>query len=243
MITSIKKLKSMVTVKASEGRLEVALPGPLHPYSNRSLDDLLGEEWRGVPDYEWYEVSNLGRCRSLARFVKHRFGQVWVETRIMAQTHRLDKNDLTGEPSVAVRVAFCVDGKRHDLTMRRLIYAAFVQPELDGGVVINIDGDGWNNHVDNLRLVSNSEKGKRVVARGRYTNTLATIDRSQWPKTFGGYSRSKPIYRCNLATGEVLEEYPSIAEATRRHGWDEKSIIAVAKGRAKHYQGFAWRYK
>lgn len=159
--------------KALEKRLSVVLPGPLHPYSNRVLDDLPGEEWRGVQDYEWYEVSNLGRVRSLARFVPHRYAPVWVETRIIAQTYRLDKNLQTGEPSVAVRVAFCVSGKRHDLTVRRLVYAAFVQVDLGDSVVINIDGDGWNNRVENLRLVSNSEKGKRVIARGRYTNTLA----------------------------------------------------------------------
>lgn len=227
----------MATNKAFEG---LVLPNSSHPYSNRQLDDLPGEEWRGVQAYDGYEVSNLGRVRSVARFVPHRFGQVWVETRIMAQTYRPDKNDLTGEPTVAVRVAFSVSGKRHDLTVRRLVYAAFVQADLRDGVVINVDGDGWNNQVNNLCLVSNSEKGKRVVARGRYTNTLATIDRSQWCKN---QSRAKPIARCNLATGEVLEHYPSIAEAVRRTGWDEKSIITAAKGRWKHYQGFAWKYQ
>jgi hypothetical protein len=188
-------------------------------------------------------VSNLGRVCSLARFVPHRSGKpVWVERRILAQTYRFDKNERTGEPSVALRVALSRDGFRHDLTVRRLVYAAFVQAELGNGVVINQDGNGWNNHVENLRLVTNSEKGQRVIARGRDTNTLATIDRSNWPKTYGGYSRAKPVARCELSTGTVLEEYVSIADAVRRTGWDEKSIIQVAKGRSKHYHGFAWKY-
>ena len=215
-----------------------------YPYYQRGLADLLGEMWRGVTGFETdYEVSNLGRVCSLARFVPHRHGTpVWVERRILAQTHRLDKNERTGEPSVALRVAFSRDGTRHDLTVRRLVYAAFVQPELGAGLVINRDGNGWNNRVENLQLVSHREKGRCVIARGRDTNTLATIDRSQWPKTYGGFSRQKPIARCNRTSGETLEEYPSIAEAVRRTGWDEKSIILAAKGRWKHYHGFLWKY-
>lgn len=217
---------------------------PKHPYCNRDLVDLPGEEWRAIAGFEFtYQVSNMGRVRSLARFYPHRQGKpVWLESRILAQTHRLDKNERTGEPSVALRVAFSMDGVRHDLTVRRLVYTAFVQADLGRGVVINRDGNGWNNHFENLQLVTNREKGLRVVARGRDTNTLATIDRSQWPKTFGGYSRQKPVARCDRNTGELLERYPSIAEAVRRTGWDEKSIILAAKGRWRHYHGFVWKY-
>lgn len=131
---------------------------------------------------------------------------------------------------------------RTDVTVRRLVYAAFVGPLSAEGVVINDDGDGWNNRAENLRLVTNTEKGLRVVARGRDTSTLATIDRSAWPKTYGGYSRRKAVARCELGTGTVLAEYESIAEAVRKTGWDEKSIIAAAKGRSTQYQGFAWKY-
>jgi len=215
-----------------------------HPFHNRDVADLPGEVWRGIAGFETaYQVSNLGRVCSLARFVAHRSGKpVWVERRIMAQTYRLDKNERTGQPSVAVRTALSQEGTRHDLTVRRLVYAAFVQAELGKGVVINRDGDGWNNQVENLQLVTNSEKGKRVIARGRDTNTLATIDRSQWPKTYGGYSKVKSVGRCDLVTGQLLEAYSSIAEAVRQTGWDEKSIIHAAKGRWKHYHGFAWKY-
>lgn len=219
-------------------------PGDIYPYHQRDLADLPGELWRGVIGFETdYEVSNLGRVCSLARFVPHRHGKpVWVERRILAQTHRFDKNERTGEPSVALRVALSREGIRHDLTVRRLVYAAFVQSELGPGLVINRDGNGWNNRVENLQLVTNSEKGKRVIDRGRDTSTLATADRSNWPKTYGGYSRCKPVARCDRATGATVEEYPSIAEAVRRTGWDEKSIILAAKGRWSHYQGFIWKY-
>ena len=217
---------------------------PAHPYRNRALADLPGEAWRAIAGFEGtYEVSTCGRVRSRARFYPHRRGQpVWLESRILAQTHRLDKNERTGAPTVALRVALSREGTRHDLTVRRLVYAAFVHADLGRGLVINRDGDGWNNHVDNLQLVTHREKGQRVIARGRDTNTLATIDRSKWPKTFGGYSQQKRVARCDLGTGAVLEEYPSIAEAVRRTGWDEKSIITTAKGRWRQYKGFAWKY-
>lgn len=224
--------------------MEPRNPTHPHPYANRDLADLPGEAWRPVSDFEdVYEVSDFGRIRSLGRFYPHRQGiPVWLKPRILAQTYRLDKNERTGSPSVAVRAAFCREGLRTDVTVRRLVYAAFIYPDLGDGVVINEDGDGWNNRAENLSLVSNSEKGHRVVARGRDTNTLATIDRSDWPKTYGGYSRRKRVARCELSTGTVLAEYESIAKAVRVTGWDEKSIITAAKGRWKHYKGFAWKY-
>ena len=220
------------------------IPVHPHPYINRDPTDLLDEQWLPVAGFEsMYEISSCGRVRSVARFFPHRQGiPVWMAGRIMAQTYRLDKNIRTGLPSVAVRAAFCRDGVRSDVTVRRLVYAAFIDPQLGDGVVINDDGDGWNNRVENLRLITNTEKGLRVVARGRDTNTLATIDRSTWPKTYGGYSRRKPVARCEQSTGIVLAEYESIAEAVRVTGWDEKSIIMAAKGRWKQYQGFAWKY-
>ena len=202
----------------------VALPDFTHPFFNRDLASLPDERWKEITGFESeYEVSSFGRVRSLARFVPHRHGKpVWVESRILAQTYRLDKNERTGEPTVALRVALSRNGTRHDLTVRRLVYAAFMEAKLGKGVVINRDGDGWNNRVENLQLVTNSEKGKRVIERRRDTSTLATADRSNWPKTYGGYSRRKPVARCDRVTGATVEEYPSIADAVRRTGWDEK---------------------
>lgn len=219
-------------------------PDPAHPYRSRGLANLPGEKWRGIAGFEPnYEVSNWGRVRSVARFYPHRQGKpIWLASRILAQTHRLDPNELAGDPTVALRVALSRDGTRHDVTVRRLVYAAFVHAALGAGLVINRDGNGWNNRADNLRLVTHREKGQRVVARGRFPNTLATLDRSQWPKTYGGYSRQKPIARCELSNGELLEAYPSIAEAVRRTGWDETSIILAAKGRWRQYHGFGWKY-
>jgi len=224
--------------------MKPAIPAHPHPYANRDLADLPDEMWWPVAGFEGvYEVSSCGRLRSLGRFYPHRQGTpVWLPPRILAQTYRLDKNERTGQPTVAVRAAFSREGVRTDVTVRRLVYAAFIGPLPEEGVVINDDGDGWNNRVENLRLVTNSEKGLRVVARGRDTNTLATIDRSAWPKTYGGYSRRKAVARCELNTGTVLAEYASIAEAVRVTGWDEKSIILAAKGRWKQYKGFAWKY-
>jgi hypothetical protein len=189
-----------------------------------------------------YEVSSHGRVRSLDRYVNHRSGKpVLVKSRVLRQTQRLDQNLKTGLPTVALRVAFSLDGVRYDLTVRRLVYAAFHSTELGEGVVINVDGDGYNNHKENLQLVTNQEKGARAVARDRHTLSLATLDRSTFPKTYGGYSRRKPVARYDQA-GQLVEVYPSIADAVRATGWDEKAIISAAKGRWKQYHGFVWKY-
>ena len=110
----------------------VALPDSTHPFINRDLVSLPDERWKKISGFESeYEVSSFGRVRSMARFVPHRHGKpVWVESRILAQTYGLDKNERTGEPTVALRVALSRNGTRHDLTVRRLVYAAYVEAEL-----------------------------------------------------------------------------------------------------------------
>lgn len=90
----------------------------MYPYQNKSPEDIPGENWRGVPGLEdYYCVSNLGRVKSLDRRVNHKSGKMILSKgRILSQTRRLDKNDLTGQPTVALRVGLFVDNKRYDLT-------------------------------------------------------------------------------------------------------------------------------
>lgn len=107
--------------------------------------------------------------------------------------------------------------------------------------MVNIDGDGFNNSVDNVKMISKSAKQKRSIKRDRQIPSLIYLDRTKFKKTYGGYSRQKPIGQYDK-DGNLINEFPSIAEACRQTGCEDKSIINVAKGKWSHHHGFGWRY-
>lgn len=110
------------------------------------------EEWRPILGYEGlYEVSNLGRVRSLhARFAEPRpckFG-----------------TDQTGYPTVMLSK----EGRRKPFTVHRLVAVAF-HGSLRNALhreVGHLDGDMKNCRADNLKWVSKTENEAHKYAHG-----------------------------------------------------------------------------
>ena len=97
------------------------------------------EIWRNVKGYEGlYEVSNLGRVR------KYR-----------GKLIRMNKN---------YQVALIKDKIGSSLLVRNLVADAFIDNTLDMPYVVNIDGNKFNNKVDNL---------KWSFDRNKYTSKLS----------------------------------------------------------------------
>lgn len=217
----------------------------LYPYQDTTTDLLLGEVWKSVPGLRgYYKASNLGRLRSVDRKIPHqRLGRQFVKGRILRQSIARNRNIKTGEPMIDLRVSLAAYGEMYYFNTRRVIFMTFsrrtIDFERDGLYVINIDADGFNCRFDNLKLCSKSEKQKRVFARGRQDSHLKTADRSQW-KNHGGAARRKPVKQ--YKKGRLIARYESIAEASRKTGFGDKEIIRVAKGYAKQWAGYVWRY-
>lgn len=223
------------------------MPGKKYAFQNKSIKDLKNEVWKDIPGFEGiYKASNYGRIKSLDRTIIHaRLGQQFVSGRILSQSIAENNNIKTGEPMIDLRVSLSLDGVQHYFNTRRLIYMTFVNKKInyqkDGLYVINKDGNGYNNKVTNLQLVTKSEKQKRVFTRDRQDSYLKIADRSKWPKTYGGYTRRKPIKQYTNR-GKLIAKYESVSEASRQTGIGEKEIIQVAKGVYSQWNGFKWRY-
>ena len=212
---------------------------------SKSLINLKGERWKDVPDFEGiYKVSNWGRVKSLDRVIAHpRLKEQFVAGRILSQSVAMNKNIKTGKPMIDLRVSLSKDGVQYYFNTRRLVFSAFrkkIYYEQDGLYVINKDGNGFNNALNNLKLVTKSEKSIRAFERGRVDSYLKTADRSTW-KNYGGYSRRKAVKQYSLK-GKLLQKYESIRKASLKTGCGEKEIIYVARGIYKQTKGFKWRY-
>lgn len=218
----------------------------MYPFKNLSIKNIKGETWKDIHGYEdYYKVSNLGRVKSLDRIIPHpRLYQQFVKGRILKQKIVKDYNSLTGDDMISLQVALALENTTHYYNVRRLVYTAFkkkINFRKDGLYVINKDGNGYNNRVSNLLLVSKTEKQRRSIDSGRQDfEYLKSIDRSAWKKN---YSRRIAISQYH-PKGKLIRKYKSIREAHERTGFDSKGISQAAKGLYNGFwRGFKWKFK
>lgn len=117
------------------------------------------EEWRDVAGYGGrYQVSNLGRVRSLNRTIVQSNGKT------QARRGRL----LKPRPTKAGyrQVHLYEEGAGANQYIHRLVLDAFVGSAPDGTECNHKDGDKTNNHVDNLEWVSHTENIRHAYDNG-----------------------------------------------------------------------------
>lgn len=116
------------------------------------------EEWRSVVGYEGsYEVSSIGRVRSLDRTINGPKGRRLIRGRLMVQriTHR-----------GYLRVCLAKNGESSDHFVHRLVAYAFIGVP-DGDLYINhIDGNKTNNVVGNLEWTTMAENAQHAHRMG-----------------------------------------------------------------------------
>lgn len=121
------------------------------------------ERWLPVVGYEGlYEVSDLGRVKSLARYVRDRGGVRLVRERVLKS-----KSQGFGYRTVML----CREGHRKTRTIHQLVLESFVGPRPEGMVACHGDGDPANNRRSNLRWDTQSNNLYDAVRHG--TNRLA----------------------------------------------------------------------
>lgn len=138
------------------------------------------EMWADICGYEGrYQVSSLGRVKSLARMRRGKSGcQVPVPEIIMALTPKKDN----GRTKPYVEVRFRNGGLRTErcrsFLVHRLVAAAFIKPLEKGEQVDHINGRHADNRVENLRIMHYTEHARL------HPNTLNPLSRDPLTGTF-----------------------------------------------------------
>lgn len=116
------------------------------------------EIWKDIVGYEGlYQVSNLGRVKSLPRFDrKGRFHSEKIKSQV---------NNGNGYMIVNLKH----NGKQQMRTVHRLVAEHFISNDLELPEVNHIDGNKSNNIVTNLEWCTRSENVKHAVDNGLHT--------------------------------------------------------------------------
>ena len=181
----------------------------------------MNEIWKPVVGYEGlYEVSNMGRVRSLDKRVKTRRADTdsfFIKGRMLTQKPR--HGGYLG-------VQLWRDGKCFQETTHRIVAKAFIPNPENLPQVNHKDEDKTNNCVENLEWCT-----------AKYNANYGT--RNQRQARRGADSKNSiPIAQYTL-DGELIRVYCSYKEAFE-HGYCYSTIAKYMRGEFKRAYGFHW---
>lgn len=180
------------------------------------------EEWKDIKGYEGlYQVSNLGRVKSLERTVTRKDGRKrTIRERILKPTP-----DRGGYLLVSLSKG---SGKSKVFKVHRLDCEAFHENPESKPCVNHIDENKINNAVSNLEWCTYEENinyGTRTV---RSAKAIAK-------------ARSKPVGQYTRG-GVLVKVWQSTREVERQLGFFSGHISEVARGKLKTAYGYVWKY-
>jgi hypothetical protein len=196
------------------------------PYKNFSLKNLKDEVWVDVPNFEKkYQVSNLGRAKSLSRKIWNGKNFFLSKEKILKQ-----KEGQTGYLSVKFHLDHKTS-KYREFSLHSLVLDSFVKKRTEGMVIDHIDCDKKNNKLSNLEYCSHKENMQRA-----YKNNLMKINYEVLREN--NDLKKVKIKQVEKETFVVVNIYESINDAIKKTGFT--SIGKVLTGQYKSAGGFLW---
>lgn len=200
------------------------------------------EEWKSVVGYEGlYEVSNMGRVRSLPRevYVGCKINTCIRAGRVLKQGH------AHGRHYKYLLVCLCKDHQRSMKRVHRLVAEAFIPNPNNLPMVNHKDENPSNNRVDNLEWCTakynsnygNARERMKATRKKNNSNKLMLLTRlknksSMYPKGVAMIDND----------GNVVKNYFSISDAARDIGVHTNSVSRVCKGIRRDIHGYKFKY-
>lgn len=161
------------------------------------------EIWKDVKGYEGlYQVSNLGRVKSLERQKSNGKGLVKIDEKVLTQ-------DITNWGYY--RVALYKKGTRKYYKVHRLVAIAFLPNPENKEQVNHIDGDKLNNNVDNLEWntrIENIHHAKINGLFGNGSNSNYVLLKDDDDNIISQYNSKRKLAEIiNVNEGKILEVF------------------------------------
>jgi hypothetical protein len=170
------------------------------------------EIWRDAPDYDGYQVSNMGNIRSTKR------GKV--------------KNRKSGNSRGYLSIVLSKNGKPHSRTVHGLVAEVFIGPRPEGHHVCHNDHNRQNNKADNLHYGTPLQNVRECIVAGRrasgerHPSSKITNQDVQWVlcnwanKSLTQEQMAKKLGVCRTSIQRII--YGKIWKAVANHTYKPK---------------------
>lgn len=180
------------------------------------------EIWKDIDGFEgYYQVSNFGRVKRLARTVIRGNGK--SENAVFHLDERIKSPQI--QTQGYYHVALYKNGKYKIRRLNRVVAIAFLPNPENLPQVNHKDGNKLNNRADNLEWVTEKENMKHAHENGlmkHYKRKILQLD----------------------GEGNVIAEFDSIKSAAESINGSKGNICCACKGKYKGVAyGYYWRYK
>lgn len=176
------------------------------------------EIWKDIPNYEGYQVSNLGRVKSLER----------LDAIGRKRKEKILKPQMNSHGYY--QVWLCKNSIQKFYIIHRLVWEAFNGSIPENMQVNHINEVKTDNRLENLNLMTAKENSNWGTRNERRVKNLING------------KRSKPVLQFTL-DDILVKEYPSTKQVERELGFNQGHISACCKGKRKTAYGYKWKYK
>lgn len=192
------------------------------------------EEWRTIKDFENYEISNMGRVRSLPHVVtqKAKYGIIYYK-----REGRILKPSMT---KGYYRLSLSKDGKQYNKQIHRLVAEAFIPNPENLPVVNHKDENPLNNTVENLEWCTVQYNSNYGTAIARKRTKLVGRPKTKEHLRKIAESLSFKVGQFDLE-GNLINVWSSAREAGR-NGFDQSHVSACCRGVKQTHKGYRWQY-
>ena len=189
----------------------------------------LEEEWKDISGYEGrYQISNMGRIRSLPRIVKNGIGECHKKGKIL-------------KPQKAVngymRATLCNEKYYKHFKIHRLVAEHYIPNPENKPQVNHINGDKTDNRVDNLEFCTHEENIKHAIKNG-----LIDLEKRKLEMIKLGKKRAKKVNQYDLEH-KFIKRWDSLKEASETLNINYGNISSCCIGNHKTAGGFIWEYE
>lgn len=184
------------------------------------------EIWRDIQGYEeYYQVSNIGRVRSLDRLVVNTTKSKRLRKGRVLIPQIKDNGYMVANLSKNNRCKTCY--------IHRLVAKSFIPNPHRYNTVNHIDETRDNNNAMNLEWCTH---GYNLT----YNNAMQRMVKSRNKSKCR--SSEKAISQYSL-DGSYIKSYPSVAKASIALKTSEENIRSALKGKSKTAEGYQWIYQ
>jgi len=175
------------------------------------------EKWKPIVGYEGlYEISNLGRVKSMARVIKRsingeqKVGEIFLKFELASNGY--------------YRVSLWKDNVKKNKTIHRLVATHFVNNTNNKKTVNHKDGNKLNNKASNLEWATYCENNGHAF-KNKLINT------------------SKQVIQIDPITLNAVNEFESLSDAARKTEANQSHISRCCNNKRKLAGGFKWKFK